>query len=113
MDTVVGTVDAVGCGVGCWSQWVTSNQNLARRTVATQTEFSGISDSVYVSQCGECNHGDRKCHGIEERVSSEREANASNLWLIRTVESSDRESLNRIEKTARQCCFIKTVEGTS
>ena len=51
-------------GVGCRWLCVTSKQNGARRTVATQTEHSGISDCVYVSQFVECFHRHRKCHGL-------------------------------------------------
>ena len=64
MDTVVGTVDADGWSRMLVGVCVTSKQNGARRTVPTQTEPSGISDCVYVSQFGECYHRDRKCHGL-------------------------------------------------
>ena len=59
MDTVVGTVDANG-----WRRLlvVTSKQNVARRTVATQTEPCGLRNSLYVTQFGECYHRHRKCH---------------------------------------------------
>ena len=44
---------------------------------------------------------------IEERISVAREANASNH------SAGNRESWNRIEKSAGRCCFMKTVKGTS
>ena len=76
-------------GVGCWWLWVTSQQNGAQRTVTTQTEPSGISDCVCVCRslvvAG-------KCHGLgNERISSEGEANVTNLWLVRSIESFSRE----------------------
>ena len=57
-------------GVGCLWLCVTSKQTGARRTLATQTQ----PDCVYVSQFGECCHGDRKCHRLRtaSRVNEKR-----------------------------------------
>ena len=49
-------------------------------TVATQTEPCGISDSVYVSQFGECYHRDCQCHGLR---------NASRVYERRTRQICD------------------------
>ena len=51
-------------GVGCWWLCVTSKQDGARRSVATQTEPWSTSDSVCVAQFGECFRSDRECHGL-------------------------------------------------
>ena len=66
MDTVMGTVDVVG-----WS----------RLLVAVCDE-----------QADGCLENSCKVSRIEERISSAREANVSNLWLIRSIASFSRES---------------------